>query len=105
MERCAAAHHGVEDNLAFKPPWRVVLAQGWIIDKLLEDMAKCGSGAPRPPLVQVRIRAEQVLVEGLVRSESVRFSDRKSVIQGNVQPGLYGGSAMRFAEIKPKLLH
>ncbi len=55
MQGCAAANHGIKNNAALHSSWSIIVAPLGVLNKMLEDQAKGGPAAARPPLVQVGI--------------------------------------------------
>ena len=66
VQRRATAHHGIKHSQPFQPAWRVVVRAVVARRELFEDGAECGAATPRPPLVQVGVGPEQVLVVHLL---------------------------------------
>lgn len=88
MQRRAASHHGIEDDFAFQPTWRIKTLFLWRGYQLLEDEAKGGAAPARPPLVQVGVRPVVMLVIRFQARQAVRQLDVEGCINREFNKGL-----------------
>ena len=80
VQSSAAPHHRVKHYFAIKTAGSIVAAAFSVRREVLQDGTECSAAPTCPPLVQVGIRAEQVLVEHLLPGEAVDEFFRERVV-------------------------
>ena len=80
MKGGAAAHHGIEDDFALQPTRGVVITTLTVEHKLLEYSAKRGPTPSRPPFVQIRVWAKEVLIKHFTSGEFINEFLREGMI-------------------------
>jgi len=80
VQGCATSHHWVKNNFSFQTTRCVVVATINIGYELFQDSAESRTTTPRPPLVEVCIGTEKMLVECLGPRETAGELLRKVII-------------------------
>ena len=88
VQGSAATHHRVQHQFALQTAGRVVIAAAGIRRKLLQYGPESRAATPRPPLVQVSIRAKQVFVEYLLSGQGVDKLLREGAVSLDAVPRL-----------------
>lgn len=104
VDRRPAAQHRVEDDLVLQAAHGVVVAAAWIVGQLLENGAEGCPRPARPPLVQVGVGAEQVLVEGLDARQGIHDVHRERGVDADAVGRGGGGGEASLNAVEGQLL-
>ncbi len=87
VQRRAAAHHRIENDLTSQPAGAIIIPRLGIIDQTLQDEPEGAAATTAPPLMQIGVRPVVMLV--------VRFIARQAIGKGGIKRRVDGQPLVR----------